>query len=123
MAEKHTMVGHAEADPLPKGQKGARVRISLANPPSEQWARAFGNALSEIRPLGKQAGHFSSGHGLVQGNEIVLVGVESKTGSELFKATTAALAQANKELEDQEKDQPSLNMSQEEADAIAAKFK
>lgn len=118
MSEDYRIVSRARGEPLPAGRVGVRVRVRLSGCPSRRWSRDLGARL--IREL---SGHAAVGHlrlnvnDLVQGDQIVLEGVEASEATELAGALQRAVDAANRAGVDTP-NQPG-NVTQEEADSIA----
>jgi hypothetical protein len=116
MSEQHRIVGPASGEPLPGGRVGVRVRIPLSGCPSRRWSRDLSARLSN-----ELVGHPAVGHlrlnDIVQGDQIVLEGVEEREASLLWEALARAVTATNAECPTQP--EPSANVSQPRADAIA----
>jgi hypothetical protein len=116
MPEDHQIVGESHAEALPVGRVGVRVRLQLSGSPSGRWSSALSaNLYREF------IGHAAVGHlrldQIVQGDEIVLDGVEESEAPTLAGTLRRAVDATNKTLvRDIE---PAANVAQEEADAIA----
>jgi hypothetical protein len=114
--EDHQIVGESHAEALPVGRVGVRVRLQLSGSPSGRWSSALSaNLYREF------IGHAAVGHlrldQIVQGDEIVLDGVEESEAPTLAGTLRRAVDATNKTLvRDIE---PAANVAQEEADAIA----
>ncbi|MGO9958784.1 MAG: hypothetical protein ACLP50_22945 [Solirubrobacteraceae bacterium] len=117
MTEDHHIVGRARGEPLPAGRVGIRVRVQLSGCPSRRWSRALSARLAL-----ELVGHAAVGHlrlnDLIQGNQIVLEGVEATEAPSLTKALRRAVDAAN----DASTEPPDRgqNMTQQVADAIAS---
>ena len=116
MSEHHQIVSDASGEPQATGSVGVRVRIRLSGCPSRRWSHALRSNLSK-----ELVGHTSVGHirlnGIVQGDEIVLEGVEPSEAPTLAGSLQRAV-EATNQAEIQE-DRPSRNMAQADADAVA----
>jgi hypothetical protein len=115
MSEHHQIVGDARGEPLP-GSIGVRVRIQLSGCPSSQWSSALRVNLSN-----ELVGHAAVGHmrlnDLVQGDQIVLEGVEASEAPTLAGSLQRAVEATNRaQIGDQT---TNANAEQEEADAVA----
>jgi hypothetical protein len=114
--EDHQIVGESHAEALPVGRVGVRVRLQLSGSPSGRWSSALSaNLYREF------IGHAAVGHlrldQIVQGDEIVLDGVEESEAPTLAGTLRRAVDATNKTLvRDIE---PAANVAQEEADGIA----
>ncbi len=120
MSEHHHIVGFARGEPLPLGRVGIRVRFALSGSPSPRWSRNLRARLTR-----ELAGHAAVGHlqlnDIVQGQEIVLEGVESDEASKLAGAVERAVDAANDATDDDraDDDDPTRKIRQQEADDIA----
>jgi hypothetical protein len=115
MSEHHQIVSDARGEPLP-GSVGVRVRIQLSGCPSGRWSRALRVNLSN-----ELVGHAAVGHmrlnDIVQGDQIVLDGVEASEAPTLAGSLRRAVEATNRaEIGEQN---PTANAEQEEADAVA----
>jgi hypothetical protein len=123
MSERHSIAGTPRGEPLPEGQVGARIHIALTGTPSPQWSRGLGAHL-----MTELTGHAAVGHmrlnEVVQGADIVLEGVSAPQASALGPALVSAVEEANRCAEEGDRrPQPPCNMSQEEANRIAAELR
>jgi hypothetical protein len=114
--EDHQIVSESHGEPLPAGRVGVRLRLQLSGCPSGRWSSALSaNLYREF------IGHAAVGHlrldEIVQGDEIVLDGVEESEAPTLAGTLRRAVDATNKALT-RETD-PTANVAQEEADAIA----
>ncbi len=120
MSEAHHFTGPAHGEPLPAGRVGARVRMPLSGTPSPRWSTTLSAHLTcELM------GHAAIGHlhvnDIVQGNDVVLEGVEGLQAADLGDCLQRAVEAANRVC-GQEADgaaEPAGNMSRPEAEAIA----
>lgn len=116
MSEQHQIVSDARGEPLPAGSVGVRVRIQLSGSPSSQWSRALRVNLSN-----ELTGHAAVGHmrlnDIVQGDQIVLEGVEASEAPTLAGSLRRAV-EATNQAGIGGKNQ-TANMAQEEADDVA----
>jgi hypothetical protein len=118
MFEDYRIVGQPRGEPLPAGHIGVRVRVPLSGYPTRRWSLDLGSRL--VREL---AGHAAVGHlrvnvdDVVQGDQIVLEGVEASEATELAGALQRAVDSANRASTDAPND--SQNVTQGEADSIA----
>ncbi len=116
MSEHHQILSDARGEPLPAGSIGVRVRIQLSGCPSSQWSHALRVNLSN-----ELVGHAAVGHmrlnDIVQGDQIVLEGVEASEAPTLAGSLRRAVEAANQAGIDEQN--PTVNMAQEEADAVA----
>jgi hypothetical protein len=94
MSEQHRIVGEARGEQLPAGRVGVRVRIPLSGCPSRRWSRALSARLSN-----ELVGHAAVGHlrlnDIVQGDELVLEGVEAEEARPLAGALRRAVDATN----------------------------
>ena len=124
MSEHHHIVEMARGEPLPLGRVGVRVRFGLSGSPSPRWSRDLRARLAQ-----ELAGHAAVGHlqlnDIVQGQEIVLEGVESDEASTLAGAVERAVDAANDAADDVRAgdDDPTRKIRQQEADDIAGEVR
>ena len=118
MSEDYRIVSPARGEPRALGEVGVCVRVQLSGRPSRRWSRDMGARLTT-----ELVGHPSAAHlrvnvdELVQGDEIVLDGVEDRDPAGLAAALQRAVDGAN-QAETREADR-APNVTQNEADAIA----
>jgi hypothetical protein len=118
MLEDYRIVSRARGEPLPKGCTGVRVRLQLSGSPSRRWSRDFAARLSR-----ELVGHAAVGHlrvnvnDVVQGDQIVLEGVERREAPALGDALEQAVDAANGASTGGPNPPP--NVAQKEADGIA----
>jgi hypothetical protein len=116
MPEHHRLVGMGRGEPLPAGCVGVRVRIPLSGCPSRRWSRNLSARLTN-----ELVGHAAVGHlrldDIVQGDELVLEGVEAREASALAEALRRAIDATNQTCS--EKAERPAGMARGEADAIA----
>ena len=115
MSEHHQIVSDARGEPLP-GSVGVRVRIQLSGCPSARWSRALRVNLSN-----ELVGHVAVGHmrlnDIVQGDQIVLEGVEASEAATLAASLRRAVEATNQAATG---GTPSAgDVAQGEADAVA----
>ena len=119
MPEHYRIVGASHGEPLPEGSVGVRVRIPLSGCPSRRWSHDL-----KARLTNELVGHPAVGHlhlgNLVQGDQIVLDGVEELEAPLLSDALRRAIDATNSACSDEAR--PSVNVKQPEADAIARKL-
>lgn len=117
LSEDHRIVSQAQAEPLPKGCVGVCVRVRLSGCPSRRWSRALGGRL-----MNELVGHGGVGHlrlnDIVQGDQIVLEGVEAREAQAIAAALGRAIDATNHVRIDPQK--TIANVAQREADAVAA---
>lgn len=118
MSEHHRIVGPAHGEPLPEGRVGVRVRIPLSGCPSSRWSHDL-----KARLTNELVGHPAVGHlrlnNLVQGDQIVLEGVEEREAPLLSRALRRAIDATNAACAAEARARP--NVPPREADAIAHK--
>jgi hypothetical protein len=118
MSEHHRIVGPAYGEPLPEGRVGVRVRVPLSGCPSSRWSIDL-----RARLTNELVGHPAVGHlhlnDLVQGDQIVLEGVEEREAPLLSQALRRAIDATNAACAADPK--PSANVPTPKADAIAQK--
>ena len=121
MSEHYEVIGHARGEPRPVGCIGVRVRVGLSGSPSRRWCHAFaGRLITEL------TGHAAIGHlrininELIQGDQIVLEGIEQSEASALADPLRRAIDAANHAAAAESN--PPRNMSQREADVIAGQI-
>src|SRR3954470_3225948 len=119
MREQHRIVGPASGEPLPGGRVGVRVRIPLSGCPSRRWSRDLSARLSNELVGHRAIGHLRLNH-IVQGDQLVLDGVEEPEAPLLSEAIARAIDATNTACEPTAS-APS-NLSQREADTIASKM-
>jgi hypothetical protein len=94
MSEHHRIVGEARGEPLPAGRVGIRARIPLSGCPSPRWSRDLSARLTN-----QLVGHVAVGHlrlnDIVQGDQVVLEGVEASEAPALAEALRLAVAATN----------------------------
>jgi hypothetical protein len=121
MREHYEIISQARGEPRPAGCVGVRVRLRLSGCPSRRWSRAFGGHLAT-----QLMGHAAVGHlrvnvdEIVQGDEIVLDGVEPSEAQALAEPLRQAVDAANRAATGE----PHLarNVTQREADAVAGQI-
>jgi hypothetical protein len=119
MSEDYRIISRPRGEPRSLGDVGVRVRVQLSGRPSRRWARDFGAWLTK-----ELVGHPGTAHlcvnvdELVQGDEIVLDGVEDREARGLADAVHRAIDGANRAEVDKTARRP--NVSQGEADVVAS---
>ncbi len=120
MSEDYRIVD-VRGEPLPTGRVGARVRVRLTGCPSSRWSRAV-----SARLVNELVGHEAVGHlrlnEIVQGDQIVLEGVEAREAPALAVALRRAVDATNQALTGESGPEAESNMAQDEANAIAAEI-
>ena len=115
MSEIHRIVA-VRGEPLSAGRVGVRVRVRLSGCPSVRWSHALRARLAgEL--VGQRAVGYLKLNELVQGDELVLEGVEPSAVQAL--ASTLRLAVDATNRTHTEEPAGPTNVAQEEADAIA----
>jgi hypothetical protein len=119
MTEHHRIMGAARGEPLPDGRVGVRVRIPLSGCPSPRWSRDLSARLTNVL-----VGHAAVGHlrlnDIVQGDHIVLEGVEEREAPLLSGALARAVTATNAQCPTEP--QGATNVPQPRADAIAGEL-
>lgn len=121
MSEHYEIIGQARGEPRTAGFVGVCVRVPLSGRPGRGWSHAFGGHL-----VMELTGHGGVGHlrvnldEIVQGDQIVLDGVEPGEASSLAEPLRRSIDAANQAA----KAEPNLtrNATQREANAIAAQI-
>ena len=117
--EEHRIVDEPSGEPLPVGRVGVRLRVPLSGSPSPRWSRDLSARLSN-----ELTGHAAVGHlrlnDIVQGDHIVLEGVEAREAPNLADALRRAVDGANHACPTAEGQSPAApNVTQGEAREIA----
>jgi hypothetical protein len=120
MAERHTIVSEARGEPLPSGQVGARLYVPLSGSPSGRWSRDLSARLTTELTGRSAVGHLRL-NDIVQGDHIVLEGVEESEAPNLADALQRAVEATNNACEDR-LEQPNENMPRDTADSIAQRM-
>jgi hypothetical protein len=117
MSERHSIIGKVRGDPLPAGRVGIRLHVRLSGSPSGRWSRDLGARLTN-ELTGEPSIGYLSVNDIVQGNQIVLDGVEERAARNLATALHRAVDATNDACE--EPDRPAgANMPRRKANAIA----
>ncbi len=94
MSEHHQILSDARGEPQAAGSVGVRVRIQLSGCPSSRWSHALRVNLSN-----ELVGHAAVGHmrlnDIVQGDQIVLEGVEASEAPTLAASLQRAVEATN----------------------------
>ena len=118
MSEEHHIVDLARGEPLPAGRVGVRMRFPLSGSPSPRWSRDLSARLTV-----ELAGHPAVGHlrlnAIIQGDEIVLEGVESGEASSIAGAMERAVDAANHDCADDKDIDQSEYARQTEVSTVA----
>ncbi len=118
MSEEHQIVGLARGEPLPAGRVGVCLRFPLSGSPSARWSRDLSARLA-LELTGRAAvGHVRLNE-VVQGQEIVLEGVESDGASNLAGAVERAVDATNNACADGKRLNRHKDVPQTEAEAVA----
>ena len=117
MAEHHEIVASAKGEALPAGRVGVRLRFPLSGTPSGRWSRDLSARLTTELTGRAHVGHLSL-NDVVQGDEIVLDGVEAGETPNIAGALERAVDATNKACATTPDDAPPAN-PQAEAEAIA----
>ncbi len=100
MSEHHRIVGEARGEPLAAGRVGVRVRIPLSGCPSSRWSHDLSARLTN-----ELVGHQAVGHlrlnDIVQGDQLVLEGVEAGEAPALAEALRRAVGATNEACPDE----------------------
>jgi hypothetical protein len=120
MAERHTIVSEARGEPLPSGRVGVRLYVPLSGSPSGRWSRDLSARLTTELTGRSAVGHLRL-NDIVQGDHIVLEGVEEREASALAAALRRAVDATNDACEDRA-EPPDENMPRHTADAIAQRI-
>ena len=119
MSEHHRIAGASHGEPLPEGRVGARVSVPLSGCPSRRWSHDL-----KARLTNELVGHPAVGHlrlnNVVQGDQIVLEGVEEREAPLLSAALRRAIDATNAACSVDTS--TSANVPAAEADAIADKM-
>jgi hypothetical protein len=94
MSEVHRIVDLGRAEPMPAGRVGVCVRFRLSGCPSPRWSENMTARLARELTGHSAVGHMKLNHA-VQGQEIVLEGVESDEAPTLAAAVERAVDAAN----------------------------
>jgi ribosomal protein S27AE len=119
MFEDYCIISPPRGEPRSLGDVGVRVRVQLSGRPGARWSRALGARLTR-----ELAGHPGATHlrvkitELVQGDEIVLDGIEDRETHALADALQRAVDAANR-AQRASADRPT-NVTQREADTVAS---
>ena len=118
MSEEYHIVDLARGEPLPVGRVGVRMRFPLSGSPSPRWSRDLSARLTV-----ELTGHAAVGHlrldRIIQGEEIVLEGVESGEASNIAGAVERAVDAANHDCADGKDIDQSEYARQTEVSSIA----
>ncbi len=121
MSEHYEIIGQARGEPRAAGCVGVLVRVQLSGCPSRRWSQVLGARLAT-----ELAGHPAVGHlrisinEIVQGDQIVLEGVESSEAPALGQPLQRAVDCANEATTGEPNRE--RNVAQQEADAIAGQI-
>lgn len=121
MPEYYEIISHARGEPRPAGCVGVRVYVRLSGYPSRGWSQALGARLAT-----ELTGHAAVGHlrinvnEIVQGDQIVLDGVEPNEAPALAETLQRAIDGANQAATTGS--HQAANATQQEAEAIAGQI-
>ena len=121
MSEHYEIISQARGEPRPAGCVGVRVYVRLSGRPSRSWSRALGARLAT-----ELTGHTAVGHlrinitEIVQGDQIVLDGVESSEAPALAEPLQRAIDGTNQAARSDP--HPGANATPREAEAIAGRI-
>ncbi len=119
MSEDYRIIGAPRGEPRALGNAGVGLRVQLSGCPSRRWSRDLGARLTR-----ELVGHPSAAHlrmnidDLVQGDEIVLDGVEDRDAPGLAAALRRSVDAANHAELAVSAHVP--NVTQAEADTVAS---
>lgn len=119
MSEDYRIISRARGEPRSRGDVGVRVRVQLSGRPSRRWVHDLCARLTT-----ELIGHPGAAHlrmnvnELVQGDEIVLEGVEDREAPALADALQRAVDAANRVAPDDAG--RALNVTRRDADAVAS---
>jgi hypothetical protein len=118
MSEDYRIISPPRGEPRSVGDVGVRVRVQLSGCPSPRWSRDLGARLTTELIRHPGAAHLRVNvDDLVQGDEIVLDGVEDRDAPGLADALRRAVDAANRAYAHEADRGP--NLSQREAEAVA----
>jgi hypothetical protein len=119
MSEDYRIISPPRGEPRSLGDVGVRVRVQLSGRPSRRWARDLGAQLTRELVAHPGAAHLRVNvDELVQGDELVLDGIEDRETPTLADAVRRAVDAANRADGDEAAGVP--NLSQGEADVVAS---
>ncbi len=118
MSEEHQIVGLARGEPLAAGRVGVCLRFPLSGSPSPRWSRDLSARLTTELTGRAGIGHLRLNE-IVQGQEIVLEGVESDQAANIAGAVERAVEATNNDCANSNDVDQSHNVPQTEADKIA----
>jgi hypothetical protein len=119
MSESYSIVDQAKGEPLAAGRVGVRVKVRLSGSPSARWSQSLsGHLVNEL------TGHAAVGHlrlnNIVQGDHIVLDGVEAREAPQLGPVLRRAVDATNNSCSRADAREPvGANVPHTEASAIA----
>ncbi len=117
MSEDYCIV-EVGGEPLSAGSVGVRVRVRLSGCPSRRWSRDVTARLASELVRHAAVGHLRLNvNELVQGDQIVLEGVEESEAPALAAALERAVDATNQAPAGEQSS--TANVAQEQADAIA----
>jgi ribosomal protein S27AE len=119
MTEQHRIVGPASGEPLSDDRVGVRVRIPLSGCPSRRWSRDLSARLANELVRHPAVGHLRL-NDIVQGDQLVLEGVEEREAPLLSHALARAVTATNAECTTDPGSE--ANVPQPRADAIAGEI-
>jgi hypothetical protein len=119
MSEDYRIISLPRGEPRSRGDVGVRVRVQLSGCPSRRWARDLSARLTRELVAHPGAAHLRVNVAdVVQGNEIVLDGIEDRETPSLAEAIRRAVDAAN--LADADETTQVPNVTQREAEAVAS---
>ncbi len=119
MSEAYRIISRPRGEPRSADSVGACVRVQLSGRPSRRWSHDLGARLATELTGRPAVGHLRiDAKDLVQGDQIVLEGVEAREARTIAHALQRAVDAANAATARDQDQAP--NMPQHEADAIAS---
>jgi hypothetical protein len=119
MSDDYRIISSPRGEPRSLGDAGVRIRVQLSGRPSRRWSHDLCARLAIELVRHPAATHLCmKADELVQGDEIVLEGVEDRDPTTLANAVRRAVDAANRACAAEIDRAP--NVSQSEADAVAS---
>src|SRR5437899_1884209 len=117
MSEDYRIISPPRGEPRSVGDVGVCVRIRLSGYPSHRWSRNLGARLTRELVGHRHVGHLRINiNDLVQGDEIVLDGVEDQEAPAIAIALERAVNGANHAAAGEGDPRP--NVAMQEADVV-----
>lgn len=118
MSEDYCIISEPRGEPRSVGNVGVCVRIRLSGYPSRRWSRNLGARLTRELVGHRHVGHLRINvNDIVQGDEIVLDGVEDREAPAIASALQRAVDGANHAAAGEGDLRP--NVAQHEAEEVA----